>query len=129
MFPAMSVQANKQERLLVKLFKSLDSANKESLLSYAEFLQLRASDTEEVAENQNELISESLDIPRPEQESVIKAIKRLTANYPMVNKENILHPISGLMTSHMLQGKSAEKVIDELEELFAKEYDNYKEQQ
>ena len=129
MFPAMPVQANKQERQLVKLFKSLDSANKESLLSYAEFLQLRASDTEEVAENKKELISEPMDIPRPEEESVIKAIKRLTANYPMVNKENILHPISGLMTAHMLQGKNARKVIDELEELFAKEYENFKEQQ
>jgi len=121
MFPAMP-QANKQERQLLKVFKSLDPANKESLMCYAEFLQQRSSQVDESTVEKQEIASEPLDIPRPEKESVIKAIKRLSANYPMVDKENILHPISALMTGHMLQGKKADKVIDELEELFAKEY-------
>ena len=126
MFPAMPVQANKQERRLVKLFKSLDSSNKETLLSFAEFLHARAqsgSTADDTDKTLDEVITQPLDIKRPEEESVIKAIKRLSATYPMVNKENILHPISGLMTSHMLQGKEAEKVIDELEELFLREYE------
>lgn len=126
MFPAMPVQANKQERQLVKLFKSLDSSNKETLLLFAEFLNTRSqsnSTAKETDKTNDEVITEPLDIERPEEESVIKAIKRLSTTYPMVNKENILHPISGLMTSHMLQGKEAEKVIDELEVLFLQEYE------
>ena len=42
----------------------------------------------------------------------------------MVDKESILHPISGLMTSHILQGRAASEVIDDLEALFLKQYEN-----
>ena len=122
MFPGMPVQGNKQERKLIKLFKLLDDTNKNSLLAFAEFLQSRSSIADEKLEL--DLPSEPLDIPRPEEESVVKAIKRLSATYPMVDKEGILHPISGLMTSHILQGRKALEVIDELESLFLKEYNN-----
>ncbi len=67
-------------------------------------------------------MTEPLDIKRPDDESVIKAIKRLSETYPMVDKDNILHPISDLMTAHMIQGREAEKIIDELEDVFLKEY-------
>jgi len=125
MFPSMPVQGNKQERLLLKAFKSLDSVNKESLIAYAEFLQSRASieaTEKDDAVVESLITKELLDITRPEGESVIKAIKRLSATYPMVDKENILHPISDLMTSHMIQGKKANDVIDELEVVFKNEY-------
>lgn len=122
MFPGMPVQTNKHERKLVKLFKSLDATDKATLVAFAEFLQIRAKPLEDTAEALPELPTEPLDIPRPEKESVIKAIKRLSATYPMVNKEDNLHPISGLMTSHILQGRKANDVIDELELLFLKEY-------
>lgn len=122
MFPAMPVQANKQERKLVKVFKSLDVANKESLLAFAEFLQSRSQSAENNSDVETVVPTEALDIPRPEKESVVKAIKRLSATYPMVDKEGILHPISGLMTSHIMQGREANTVIDELEVLFSKEY-------
>lgn len=120
MFPGMPVQANKQERKLVKLFKKLDSVNQESLLSYAEFLATRQAPLQEKSDDI--IPDKPLGIPRPEDESVVKAIKRLSANYPMIDKESILHPISGLMTSHIMQGKKAADVIDELEALFLKEY-------
>lgn len=124
MFPGMPVQANKKERKLVKLFKSLDDNNKESLLAFAEFLSSRLGiDNSDV---ELEISVEPLDIERPEKESVVKAIKRLTATYPMVDKESILHPISGFMSSHIMQGRKAEDVIDDLEALFLKEYSNLK---
>lgn len=124
MFPGMPVQANKKERKLVKLFKSLDDNNKESLLAFAEFLSSRLGiDNSDV---ELEISVEPLDIERPEKESVVKAIKRLTATYPMVDKESILHPISGFMSSHIMQGRKAEDVIDDLEALFLKEYSNFK---
>ncbi len=128
MFPGMPVpQTNKHERKLIKLFKSLDDSNKEMLIVFAEFLQSRNASQEPVLVDEVMSVSaEPLDIPRPESESVVKAIKRLTATYPMVNKEDLLHPISGLMTSHIMQGKRAEEVIDELEILFINEYNKLK---
>lgn len=128
----MPPQANKQERKLIKTFKSLNASNKEALQAFGEFLQTRAGglSVNSVGEFQDSsegseieaVASEPLDIPRAENESVIKGIKRLTATYPMVDKENILHPISNLMTSHIIQGRSASEVIDDLETLFLKEY-------
>lgn len=120
MFPAMPVQANKKERKLIKLFKQLDKSNQSTLIAFAEFLSSRDLD-ENVAE-ENVVLAEPLDIERPNDESVVKAIKRLSATYPMVDKETILHPISAVMTSHIMQGKKAHEAIDELEALFLKEY-------
>ena len=122
MFPGMPIQqGNKQERKLLKVFKLLDDTSKESLVSFAEFL---LSKSEGHAESVDEgfIPTEPVDIPRPETESVIKAIKRLTKTFPMVDKEKILNPISGLMTSHILQGREAKDVIDDLEVLFLTEY-------
>ena len=123
MLPTMPIQGSKSERKLIKLFKALDGQKQETLLSFAEFLLSQSvgqSDLEQVEEKT--IITQPLDIVRPDNESVIKAIKRLSETYPMVDKDNILHPISDLMTAHMLQGKAAEKVIDELEAVFLKEY-------
>ena len=126
MFPTMPVQGNKQERQLIKLFKSLDSANKESLLAFAEFLQNKSLPESSKQHLSDAIELEPVDIPRPDDESVIKAIKRLSDTYPMVDKESILHPITDLMTAHMLQGKKASDVINELQELFIKEYKSLK---
>ena len=122
MFPGMPPQANKQERELIKLYKSLDETNKEAFLAFGEFLKTRS-----ISNSDNSKIivkSKPVDIPRPETESVIKAIKRLSATYPMVDKETILHPISNLMTSHVIQGRKAPEVIDDLQALFLSEYES-----
>ena len=122
MLPIMPAQANKQERQIIKLFKSLDETNKEAFIAFGEFLQARAASQNLDDQAVDIVASEPVDIPRPEDESVIKAIKRLTATYPMVDKETILHPISNLMTSHIIQGRKAPEVIDDLQELFLSEY-------
>ena len=127
MFPAMPPQANKQERKLIKLFKSLDTSNQEAFIAFGEFLQSRASSVIS-ANSEDTVVDEPVDIPRPEDESVIKAIKRLSATYPMVDKENILHPISDLMTSHMISGRAAPDVIDDLQEVFFNEYKSLKDE-
>jgi len=127
MFPGMPPQANKLERRIIKLYKSLSATDQEAFIAFGEFLQSRtASLATNKNSNDNTLISEPVDIPRPEEESVIKAIKRLSATYPMVDKENILHPISDLMTSHMISGRSAPDVIDDLENVFLKEFKSLK---
>ena len=121
----MPAQGNKEERQLIKLYQSLSEADRNTVFAFAEFLHSKSSDSSEPSSKTEELVSKlPLNIPRPTEESVIKAIKRLTNNYPMVDKEGILHPISGLMTSHIMQGRDAIDVIDELEALFLKEYEN-----
>jgi hypothetical protein len=122
----MPAQGSKEERRLIKLYQSLTEVDQQTLFSFAEYLQNKnqqqtaTSDQQESKEALNP--TEPLELPRPKEESVVKAIKRLTKNYPMVDKESILHPISGLMTSHILQGRATNEVIDDLEVLFLKEY-------
>jgi len=124
----MPAQGSKEERRLIKLYQSLTEVDQQTLFSFAEFLQNKnqqQTTTSDPQESKDVLIpTEPLELPRPKEESVVKAIKRLTKNYPMVDKESILHPISGLMTSHILQGRSANEVIDDLEALFLKEYES-----
>ena len=127
MFTAMPPQANKKERKLIKLFKSLDVSDQEAFIAFGEFLQSRAGNAD-IDNNEDIVVDEPVDIPRPEGESVIKAIKRLSATYPMVDKENILHPISDLMTSHMISGRTAPDVIDDLQEVFLNEYKSLKDE-
>lgn len=119
MLPTSSSLKNRQEKQLIDYYSSLSSSDKGNLLAFAEFLSQRVT----LNNVDKELIdrttqSQPVAIKRPETESVIKAIKRLTATYPMVEKENLLHSISDLITAHMMQGKKAEIVIDELEDLF-----------
>jgi hypothetical protein len=128
MFPAMPAQANKHERKLIKIFKSLNDSNKEAFIAFGEFLLTRSDDLSVGHLKEDAVASEPVDIPRPEGESVIKAIKRLSATYPMVDKENILHPISDLMTSHMISGRAAPEVIDDLQEVFLNEYQSLKDE-
>lgn len=117
-----SKQKNNEERQLVQLFSSLGSADRNSLISFAEFLSVKSNDSDNLSSKQ---ISDSLNVSqRPEDENVIKAIKRLSESYPMIEKDKLLHQISDLMTAHMMKGKSAKLVIDELEVLFLEEYQN-----
>ncbi|MBL4762607.1 MAG: hypothetical protein JKY93_07915, partial [Gammaproteobacteria bacterium] len=55
-------------------------------------------------------------------ETVIAAVKRLSNNYFMLDKDVLLHKTSALMTAHMLQGRESEAVIADLEALFEGEY-------
>lgn len=110
-----------QQRLL-KLFRNLPAADKEHLVSYAEFLAQR--DSERVSQDNVEQIP--ADIPRPTSESVVAAIKRLSETFYMLDKDELLHEASTLMTAHVMQGRDAVKVIDELEVLFRRHYERLK---
>lgn len=120
MLPA-SQTMTAEERRLLRAYKSLDKPNRQSLMDFAEFLASRNQTDVEVA-------SEPLDIPRPESESVVKAIKRLTATYPMIDKGTLFNETSLLMSQHIMQGREAKEVIDELETLFEKYYLELKEE-
>jgi len=100
------------ERHLLRLYRALSPSRREGLFDYGEFLLAR------VQPDAPEVPSEPLDIPRPAQESVVKAIKRLRETYPMLDRAKILNETSALMTQHLVHGKPAPTVIDELETLF-----------
>jgi len=103
---------------LLKNFSKLSEQDKDSLASYAEFLATR----ENTMNSSVQEISEPLDIPPPENESVIKAIKRLSATYPMLDKSILLNEISSHMTQHLIRGVAATEVIKNLENAFKNEF-------
>ena len=112
------------EQKLLELFRALDAVDRATLLSFAEFLSNRAGRTAApVAPPAPKEIPEPLDIPRPAEESVVKAVKRLAATYPMLDKSRMLGETSDLVAQHIVQGRDAKEVIDELEAVFRRFYD------
>lgn len=111
---------NAAERRLLQAWRSLPEGGRVSLLDYAEFLvqrQTAASVVPAVAQV-------PLDIPRPSEESVIKAVRRLNATYPMLGTDHsLLNEVSAQMTRHIIHGEKAERVIDQLELIFRQKYD------
>lgn len=107
-----------EEKRLRKLYRDMSSNDRATLMRFAEFL--AGSPTLDAEPMTAFPTPENL--PRPEQESVVKAIKRLTATYPMVPRERLLNETSSLMTAHVIHGKTATVVIDELEVMFAQHY-------
>jgi len=116
--PPVSVKNISQQKLL-KLFDSLSAADRQHLLVFAEFLVTR---TAESGPEQGKPAAEPRIVPRPENETVIAAIKRLSSSYSMLDKSEMLHETSDLVTSHVIKGRAAGEVIDELEVMFLKHY-------
>lgn len=92
-----------------------------TLLAFAEFLLQRSGSDGQPQDPAP--IAEPEPIERPAEESVVAAIKRLTATFPMLGRKAMFDDTSTLMLQHMMQGKPASEVIDELEVLFRRRYD------
>jgi len=121
--PAVSLP--KEQRRWLRLFSRLDKQRRANLLAFAEFLYQQQEQQDWPDASVPPQIQDPLDIPRPEQESVVAAMRRLTKTFPMIDRDALLDRATSLMTSHMLQGQSAEQVIDELESLFDEHYQRY----
>ncbi len=122
MFPVGQTLSKSQERLL-KLYRRLNDTDKAGLVAFAEFLAARG---EQAVDAEPSEILEPVDIPRPREESVIGAIKRLSKSYPMLDNGKMLNETSTLMSGHLLQGRAAAEVIDDLETLFRTHYADYR---
>lgn len=109
-----------EEKKLLRLFDTLPAEQRDTVLAFVEFLAARNP-----AANAT-VVQSPRPIPRPAEESVVKAIKRLRETYPMLNPDKLVHETSGYMTKHLIHGKPAAEVIDELEDLFARHYQSYK---
>ena len=107
---------------LDKIASELDSENLSTLLAFAEFLHARQPDT--AVE-----VSEPAIVPRPENESVIGAIRRLSRSYPMLACDSLLNEAVSLMTRHIMSGESAVETIDTLEALFSSRYQAFQSDQ
>ena len=108
---------------LSDIYAKLGEQERRSLLDYAEFLLQRQQDN-----GKSEPVTAPAEPqlqPRPESESVVAAIKRLTRSYPMLEKQALFSGTSELMSAHLLQGRDAEEIIDELEALFQQYYRDY----
>lgn len=102
---------------LIEILGQLSRAEQAALLDYAEFMLSRSEHA------RTRSIREPLDIPRPDDESVVAAMRRLTETYPMLNKDKLLHEAAGLMSEHVMQGRAANVVIDDLQVLFHRHYE------
>lgn len=106
---------DRPEKRIVELYAQLPEAERKSLLDFAEFLASRCKKAP--------VSLEPRDIPRPEEESVVAAMKRLRETYHMLDHSRLLHEASGLMAQHLMQGRPAPEVIDELEEMFLRHFE------
>ncbi len=107
---------NKREKSLLECFRKLPESEAQTLLAFAEFLRERC------AEPVPTELPAPTPVPRPEGESVVGALKRLSASYPMLDKGKMLNETSMLMAQHIMQGRDAGEVIEELELVFERHY-------
>lgn len=104
-----------QEKKLLAVFRQLDEADQQSVRAFAEFLSARG-------EKVNEPVPEPELIAPKENESVVGALKRLSKSYPMLDKSKMLNDTSLLVSQHVVQGRDKQEVIQELEAVFEKYY-------
>ncbi|MCU0562648.1 MAG: hypothetical protein MUE48_01720 [Desulfobacterales bacterium] len=117
---ALPPAGDKDRNQLLSLLGRLGEADRATLLAFAEFLAARAAAG---AESATPPPPQQLNLlPRPPSESVVAAIRRLSASYPMLDRRRLLNLTSTRMTQHILHGRPAAEVIDELEQVFAAEY-------
>ncbi|MEK9742600.1 MAG: Crp/Fnr family transcriptional regulator [Gammaproteobacteria bacterium] len=108
--------ADGRRRQLNKVLDQLTSENVALLAEFADFLRARQPEPESD-------FGEACVLPRPQDESVIAAIRRLSKSYPMLAKDDLFNEASSLMTRHLMHGESAEATIDRLESIFKARYD------
>ena len=108
-----------EDRKLLELFEQLAPEQQERLIAFAEFLSDGVTEPGTAG-------GEPASIPRPENETVTMAIRRLVRAYPMLDRRKLMVEASEFMAQHALQGRPAREVIDELEALFARHYEQHK---
>ena len=123
---------NEQERNLLAYFRKLSQQDAHALLRYAAFLVGEQRSIEMPDVGRQAVVSDTpVAIPqpqiteRPEKERVVDALKRLSAAYPMLETKQLLDKASALVAQHVMFGKPANVVIDEIEKLFAQAYEQF----
>jgi len=110
----------RQREILARLQEiagALPREDGQTLLAFAEFLVARNAEGQTPAP-----LPPPKPGPGPEGESVVAAMKRLSAQYPMLDKAKLLDAASRLMGEHVLRGRKAPEVVADLEKLFDNHY-------
>lgn len=97
---------------LLALWRGLDTERRAALLEFAEFLAARSAVP----------ASARVVALRPDHESVVHAVRRLNGSYAMLDRARLLQPVGDLLSQHLVDGRAAAEVIDELEALYAAAY-------
>jgi hypothetical protein len=97
------------EARLVELIARLGVHESAMLLEFAEFLAARAGPA----------ATARVVTLRPAHESVLQAVRRLNRSYPMLDRPRLMRPVGDLLSQHLVDGRDAVAVIDELEALYA----------
>jgi hypothetical protein len=107
----MDIHLSKHEAALLASFRRLSARERSSLLDFADYLAARSAPLERAP---------AVPIARPHKETVVHAIRRLMRSYPQLDRARLLGETSRCLAAHMVDGREAAEVIDELEALFAK---------
>ena len=120
LIPSQRKRPNRNTRLssISKLAEALPDEALQNLHEFAEFLAEKYPSPVQVN-------LEYVPLPRPEGESVIAAIKRLSKSYPMVDSTSLFDQTSAIMSAHILQDVSKQDSINKLEAIFAEKYQAY----
>jgi len=116
-----------QKVAFFNLLEGLSGVDQTAVVSFAEFLSSRNGSLPLTVTGFPEPappveIPEPESIPRPEDEKVVAAVKRLSKTYFMLDKKKMLGETSDLVTQHIIQRRDVVEVIDELEAVFSREY-------
>lgn len=120
-----------QKDAFFSLLEGLSAADQTAVINFAEFLSSRSGSLPLPVPSSLEPVlpvevPEPESIPRPEDEKVVAAVKRLSKTYFMLDKKAMLGETSDLVTQHIIQGRDVVEVIDELETLFIQKYQSLK---
>jgi len=109
-----------EERKLLGIFERLAPDQQDKLIEFAEFLTVSDAGRDDPAAAAPEIL------PRPADESVTMAIRRLVRSYPMLDRRGLMAEASQFLAEHALRGRPAHEVIDELEVVFSRHYEGHK---
>jgi hypothetical protein len=120
-----------QAEAILSVLRQLSAADQAAVRSFAEFLVHRAGrQLQPVAAAAVPVdVPEPEAVPRPANEKVVAAVKRLAKTYFMLDKSKMLGVTSELVIQHIVQGRDAAEVIDELEQVFEMHYRELKQSQ
>ena len=113
------------EQQLTEYFQQLAAGDQATLLAFAAFLASRGGPSHNATVKPPEpvAIPEPEIIARPDEESIVGALKRLSKSYPMLDKAEMLNATSDLVATNIMQGSEPVGVIDELEDIFRTHYE------
>ncbi|MGN7613013.1 hypothetical protein ACQZV8_13115 [Magnetococcales bacterium HHB-1] len=123
----MGMVVRRGEKELIKIWQNLSKEDRHSLVMFARFLnqQKEEEDDDTTMTLEEEItLAGPVDIPAPDQENAVQALKRLKKTYPMVETDMSLLDEASRLVAKAVMGASHAAVILEMEKLFVDRYQN-----